>query len=104
MDEFDFKKTVIRNCRRFVKNCYELPKSIDYSLLQDLESYGILQVQNFSAYNSVAKDTFKIETETVLQITGVLADKRFFLTLAKQNAEYEAEIENILQRWIQAQS
>ena len=96
-----FKVKQIKNCRRFIRNCYTLPQKIDKTLLGRLENYGHLEIQNFSSFSPLAKDAFKLKLEDILEITGVVEGKEFFITIAKTDLNLVEMIENELIQWIQ---
>ena len=95
-----FEIRQIKNCRRFVRNCYTLPKKINSKLLHQLENYGYLEIQNFSSFSPLAKDAFKLKLENILEITGVIEGKEFFITIAKTDLELVKKIEEELTSWI----
>ncbi len=96
-DYFEIKQ--IKNCRRFIRNCYTLSKSIDKNLLIQLENYGHLEIQNFSSFSPLAKDSFKLKLEDILEITGVIEGNQFFITIAKTDLELVQQIETELIDW-----
>jgi len=101
-DYFEIKQ--IKNCRRFIRNCYTLSKSIDQKLLIQLENYGHLEIQNFSSFSTLAKDAFKLKLEDILEITGVIEGNQFFITIAKADLELVQQIEQELINWIEKKS
>lgn len=96
---FEIKQ--IKNCRRFIRNCYTLSKSIDKKLLNQLENYGYLEIQNFSSFSPLAKDSFKLKLEDILEITGVIEGNQFFITIAKTDLNLVEKIEQELIQWIE---
>lgn len=94
-----FEKKQIKNCRRFIRNCYTLPKVIDELLLNRLEKYGFLEIQRFSTFTALAKDAFKLKLEDILELTGVIQGNQFFITIAKTNLELVEQIEQELIAW-----
>ena len=94
-----FKKQQIKNCRRFIRNCYTLERPIDSALLNRLENYGFLEIQHFSKFSKLAKDSFKLKLEDILEITGVISGNQFFITIAKTDLELVKEIERELSEW-----
>ena len=99
---FEIKQ--VRNCRKFIRNCYTLSKSIDKTLLNQLENYGYLEIQNFSSYSPLAKDSFKLKLEDILEITGVIEGNQFFITIAKTDLELVEKIEKEVIYWTQKKS
>jgi hypothetical protein len=96
---FSFVQT--QNCRKFIKRCYQLPLLIDFSLLNLLESeFGLVEIYEFSKFSSKAKDTFKISSDTTLQITGNLQENNIFFTVSKEKATYTILFEQLLRKWI----
>ncbi|WP_375560799.1 hypothetical protein ACE193_24405 [Bernardetia sp. OM2101] len=94
---FEIKQ--IKNCRRFIRNCYTLLKPIDKKLLIQLENYGYLEIQNFSSFSPLAKDSFKLKLEDILEITGVIEGKQFFITISKTDLSLVEKIEQELVDW-----
>ncbi len=94
-----FEVKQIKNCRKFIRNCYTLFKPIDKKLLIQLENYGHLEIQSFSSFSPLAKDSFKLNLEDILEITGVIEGNEFFITIAKTDLELVKRIEKELINW-----
>jgi hypothetical protein len=99
INDTSFKIKKIKNCRRFIRNCYTLLKPIDKDLLNRLENYGYLEIQNFSSFSPLAKDAFKLKLENILEITGVVEGNQFFITIAKTDISLVEKIEKELIDW-----
>ena len=88
-----------RNCRRFYKHNYELKYRINKSLVSRLEKFGILNTIQFSKFSNQANDLFKIKMDDEIELSGVLNDHVFRLTISKQLPELVQEVESILEDW-----
>ncbi|WP_338766493.1 hypothetical protein WAF17_03900 [Bernardetia sp. ABR2-2B] len=97
-----FEVKQIKNCRQFIRNCYTLSKPIDKNLLNQLENYGYLEIQNFSSFSALAKDSFKLKLEDILEVTGVIDGNQFFITIAKTDLNLVERIEQELIIWIKS--
>jgi|GEM_PF-3493509 len=89
----------VKNCRHYIKNCYTLAVTIDSHFIDMLSQWGFLDIQNFSRYSPLAKDTFKIDLEEHLQITGVINSHELFITIAKTCPNLLAGVEASIQSW-----
>jgi hypothetical protein len=95
-----FKEIIeVKNCRKYLKRAYLLNLSIDKQLVMALADLGLLEIYEFSKFSAVAKDTFKIQIEETLQITGVIHDEQVFITIAKTSLNLIAEIEILMNDW-----
>ncbi len=91
----------VKNCRKYLKRCYLLKIDVDKALIGEFSEWGIIEINEFSKYSPLSKDSFKVDIEEALQITGVINDSQLFITIAKTCIELLAEIETMILNWYQ---
>lgn len=94
-----FNCTQIKNCRRFLKRCYTLNKKVDRELLETLEMFGFMEINEFSRFSSHAKDTFKIKMLDTLEITGVIDGTELFVSISKAELSLFDMVEKEIENW-----
>ncbi len=100
-----FSYTLTKNCRKYIKFCYQLQKRVDRKLLLRLERFGLVEIYSFAKFIENANDTFRILVEDDYQISGVLDDTVIHLALAKEGKlEVKELLECELVDWIEIES
>jgi len=94
-----FKFTTIKNCRRYTKRCYTLSRMADEELVSRFENFGILEMNYFSKYSALAKDTFKIRFDDQIEVSGTLDSESMYVTISKEHHELEETVEAEINEW-----
>lgn len=96
-----FKIIESKNCRKYLKRCYELSILIDKSLIEVLDEWNCVEIIEFSKFSPLSKDTFKIHLEDYFMINGILNDNLIYLIVPPQQIEWIEIFENKLKNWIE---
>jgi hypothetical protein len=91
-----FKVIESKNCRKYLKRCYELPFLIDTETAAYLDEWGCVEILAFSKYSASAKDVFKINLEEYFMISGVIGDTFLQFVVPPEKKSYIAEFEQKL--------
>ena len=95
-----FKITINQTCRKFIKRCYELPTPTDMLLIDNLEAFGVVEIQDFKKYLPSAKNVYKICMEDYMYISGALDDTLIYFTIPKENETLINDFEDKLNNWL----
>ncbi|MFZ6008795.1 MAG: hypothetical protein ACOYXT_00490 [Bacteroidota bacterium] len=95
-----FNWVQVKDCRRFSKRCYTLPKKADDGLYLLLQDFGEPEIFPFSKFSPVSNDAFRIRFVDVFEIAGTFNDYQLYITVSKSNTELWPEIEDRISLWV----
>ncbi len=93
-----------KNCRKYLKRCYQLDKNTDESLIKILDEWDCVEFVRFSQYSSTAKDTFKIHLEEFFMIHGILHDNILYVIVPPIQKILLENIEGKIRAWQEIKS
>ena len=95
-----FELKIVKNCRKYTKRCYQLHRTIDRELLSQLEVFGILQINEFSKFSPLAKDSFEIRLFDEMAVSGVLEGDIIYVVVARkaQHCLFD-QVEEVMVDW-----
>jgi len=98
-----YKWVQIKNCRRFYKRYYSTSFKANQHLLELLQAFGLLEVQQFSKYAPTALDAFSIKLENEIDISGALGSESIQVTILKTTPHLLQAFEDTLVQWVKIQ-
>lgn len=96
-----FSVLLTKNCRKYIKFCYQLRQNVDEDLLNRLRKFGFTEIYSFSKFMDNVHDTFRILVEDDFQISGVINGDVIHIALAKEGKlRMKNNLENELIDWM----
>jgi hypothetical protein len=90
-----------KNCRKYLKRCYELPLEVDAQLIAYLDEFGCAEIIDFKSFSPQSKNIFRIHIEEFYMISGVIEEKILQLTVPPEQQFFIAEFEKKLIAFLQ---
>ncbi len=85
-----------KNCRKYLKRCYELPLEVDLRLVSYLDEWGCAEIIDFKSFSPHSKNIFRIHVEEYYIISGVFEERILHLTVPPEQQIFIAEFERKL--------